>query len=331
MTMDLKRPAHARQQGTWPLAGLASLCALATPAFVQVPLSIEQAITAGGHTVDGRAMAQLYGPLQEHAPYTGVTVTRGVKYGALDQQAADVFAPSRAARAPRPILIFVHGGGFTGGARSQPDSPFYDNVGVWAARHGYIGITIDYRLAPAATWPAAAEDVAAAVRWVHDHAASYGGDPRQIFLMGHSAGATHVATYGADPSLCGFDHALVRGLIIVSGSFTVENADAAAPADKPLLMRAKAYFGNDPAKFGAQSSLNGLLGSGLPMLVANAEFDPDYFLAQRKLLLSDGRAASIQAVMLAGHNHMSEIDAVNTQDDSLTREILAFTRRNLKQ
>jgi triacylglycerol lipase len=259
-------------------------------------------------------------------------VVRGVSYGPDQQQVADIFVDKGRVRRGRPILIFVHGGGFTAGARRlQPDSPFYDNVALGAARQGFVAINIDYRLAPAATWPAAGQDIAAAVHWVREHARSYGGDPRQMFLMGHSAGATHVASYGADRTLWDGDRPAVRGMIIVSGSFTVESADAAAPVDKPLLARAKAYFGDDPQKFAAQSSLDGLLASGIPLLLANAELDPDYFLRQRQTLLSAAtpdRSRSIHAALLRGHNHMSEIFSVNSPDMSLTREILNFVRRN---
>jgi acetyl esterase/lipase len=56
-----------------------------------------------------------------------------------------------------------------------------------------VFVSINYRLTPAATHPAHASDVATAIRWVHDHAGQFGGDPRKIVLMGHSAGC-HLAT-----------------------------------------------------------------------------------------------------------------------------------------
>ena len=63
----------------------------------------------------------------------------------------------RTARAAsRPVLVFVHGGGFTGGNKSTPGSPFYDNVPLWAARNGLVGVNITYRLAPQHPWPAGA-------------------------------------------------------------------------------------------------------------------------------------------------------------------------------
>ena len=89
------------------------------------------------------------------APRTGpdVTVHRDVTYGPDPRHRLDVFVPS-AGVARAPVLVFVHGGGFVQGDKGAPDAPFYNNVGLWAARSGCIGVTMTYRLAPAAPWPA---------------------------------------------------------------------------------------------------------------------------------------------------------------------------------
>ena len=62
---------------------------------------------------------------------------------------------------------------------------------------------VEYRLAPQFPWPAGNEDLAAAVRLVVDKAADFGADPNRIYLMGHSAGATHVASYVSHPEFFG--------------------------------------------------------------------------------------------------------------------------------
>lgn len=296
------------------------------------PPSIAEVIRAKGHTVDGPAMAALFGPLQERAPYKGVRVIRDVGYGPADRHQLDIFVPDGPPIAHRPVLVFVHGGGFVGGARRLgPDSPFYDNVALWAARHGFVGINATYRLAPAAPWPAGAEDVARVVHWVHAQAASYGGDPGRVFLMGHSAGATHVASYVGGRQFWGGPTPLLKGAIIVSGSFTVEALQNADPADRPLLARAAQYFGEAPQRFAEESSLAGLVAAPVPLLIANAELDPPYFLHQRALLETALRPRGrhdIDFALLSGHNHMSEIDSVNAGDTVLTRDILDFVRRH---
>src|SRR5258707_1161591 len=117
-----------------------------------------------GRVIDAPKTAQLYGPLQEKEPYQGVKIERDVRYGDADRNLLDVFMPA-AASSPRPVLIYVHGGGFLRGDNRAPGSPFNDNIMLWAVRNGDIGVDVTYRLAPQAVWPAGAEDLATAVKW----------------------------------------------------------------------------------------------------------------------------------------------------------------------
>jgi acetyl esterase/lipase len=295
-----------------------------------VPTEIAPKISSSGRVVDGRGMAALYAPLQEKEPYGGVRISRDESYGPAPQNRADVFLPQHLSGRSRPVLIFVHGGGFTAGARKLgPDSPFYDNVGVWAVHHDLIGITLSYRLAPQSRWPSAAEDIASAVEWVRRTIEVRGGDPKRIFLMGHSAGATHVASYVSHaqfgPNGC---HG-IRGAIIVSGSFDVTLGDV--PADeKSFVEREAAYFIEDPAHQAEQSSIPGLVASPVPLLVVNAEYDPQYFLRRAAALQTTFERShrADRFVVLSGESHMSEVFSINSEDENLTRELARFIRRH---
>src|SRR5690606_7381756 len=75
--------------------------------------------------------AALLAPLHRRAPFPGIAIARDLGYGPDERNRLDVFAPERAPGGERPVLLFVHGGGFTGGDKSLPGAPFYDNVGVW--------------------------------------------------------------------------------------------------------------------------------------------------------------------------------------------------------
>ena len=294
------------------------------------PLDVAAKIRAGGRVVDGPAMMTLYRPLQTSRSCEGLRIERDVAYGPAPQNLADIFRPARTGRSPRPVLIFVHGGGFTGGERrTGPDSLFYDNVGCWAARHGFVGVNITYRRAPQAQWPAGAEDVGRAVAWARDGIAHWGGDAGRLYLMGHSAGATHVASYVADKRFWGANAAPLRGAIIVSGSFVVTAAGDAPPEDRPFLARASQYFGNDASLAKDQAAMQGLVRSSLPLLIVNAEYDPLYFRRE-----ASGLAAAVEQsgrrhvrfVVLPGHNHMSQIFAIGTRDEGLTSEIQRFVK-----
>jgi acetyl esterase/lipase len=272
-----------------------------------------------GRVNDAPKTAQLCGPLQEKEPYQGVKIERDVRYGDADRNLLDVFMPA-AASSPRPVLIYVHGGGFVRGDKRAPGSPFNDNIMLWAVRNGYIGVDVTYRLAPQAVWPAGAEDLATAVQWVSDKIGERGGDAGHIYLMGHSSGAVHVADYVSRPEFHKVKNGGLAGAILVSGIYDMP---ATAAGDY------RVYFGADPARYAEQSSLPGLLTTNTPMMVVAAELDPPGFVQQFELLkqASCKRASGCsRAVMLRQHSHMSEVYSINTVDTRLTSELLDFMK-----
>jgi acetyl esterase/lipase len=91
----------------------------------------------------------------------------------------------------RPCIVFVHGGGWTGG-----DKDIYDEAIRFAAGKGYVGATVEYRLAPAHRFPAQVQDVKCAVRYLRAHAEQYGIDPKRIGAAGDSAGGQLVMMLG---------------------------------------------------------------------------------------------------------------------------------------
>jgi len=115
-----------------------------------------------------------------------------VKYACADGQSLclDVIRLAGSSRA-RPAVILVHGGGWSGG-----DKQDMQWIAERLAKAGYTCFSINYRLAPQHRWPACLEDVRTAVRWIKSHAPDYGADPRQIVLLGYSAGG-HLACHAA--------------------------------------------------------------------------------------------------------------------------------------
>lgn len=87
----------------------------------------------------------------------------------------------------RPALVFIHGGGWAAGSRND-----LSNQIQYAARQGYVAISVGYRLAPQDPFPAQVEDVKCAVRWLRAHAEEYLVDPNRFGAIGFSAGA-HLA------------------------------------------------------------------------------------------------------------------------------------------
>jgi acetyl esterase/lipase len=141
------------------------------------------------------------GALNALAPRDGISVTRDIAYAEGPRHTLDVYAPRHGVRAP--VVVFFYGGGWQTGDRAM-----YRFVGAALAARGVMVVIPDYRLHPEVRFPGFMEDGAAAVAWAYHNAARFGGDPRRLFLMGHSAGA-HIAT------LLALDRAYLRaaGLI----------------------------------------------------------------------------------------------------------------------
>src|ERR1700733_464072 len=160
------------------LAVLATMTLAVASAGAQesaMPPDIAAKLLEIGRVADPPATAPLYAPLQQKEPYRGVKIERDIKYGPADRNQLDVFTPE-AGSSFRPVLMFVHGGAFTTGNKHPPGSPFYDNIMLWAVKNGFVGVNVTYRLAPQATWPAGAEDLAAAGPWVSQKTTQGGGE-----------------------------------------------------------------------------------------------------------------------------------------------------------
>ncbi|HVG52507.1 MAG TPA: alpha/beta hydrolase [Xanthobacteraceae bacterium] len=287
--------------------------------YREMPANLVKEVTAIGRIIDPEKTAALYAPFAQKPPYKNVKVARDVKYGPAALQALDVFSPE-AATGARPVLIFVHGGGYVAGDKCEPGKPFHDNIMLWAVKNGMVGVNINYRLAPAAPWPAGAEDTGAAVGWVADHIASYGGDPKRIFLMGHSAGAQHVASYIAHPQFQGAKGVAIAGAILVSGTYDLTRTET-------IEDRFKVYFGADQSQYAERSSVTGLAKSNVPILLATGELNMPRHLTQYNVLkdaLSSRKHSIFRAFIPPHHSHISEIYAINTEDESLTGPMREF-------
>ena len=253
----------------------------------------------------------------------GITVTRDARYGPAERNRLDLFVPEGQGAATRAVLLFVHGGGFVQGDKTTPGSPFYDNVGLLAARHDVIGATMTYRLAPQHPWPAGSDDVSAAVRWLRENVATHGGDPQRLFVMGQSAGAAHVAGYIAREHSAGASEWNPAGAVLVSGLYDIDTMDK-----NPFF---HAYHGNDPEAYAGRSFLRPLARTRVPLMAITAELDPPDFLRQGVKLLEasvEERQQYPRFLHLMGHNHLSTVLNLGTANDPFSAQLLDFIKRS---
>ena len=284
----------------------------------KMPPDIAAALREIGPKIEGRRTTELYAALQPKEPYQNVTLTRDISYGPHERHVLDLFvSPDTTAKSGKPVVVFIHGGGFSGGAKHSPNSPFYDNVGLWAASHGLVGITINYRLAPQFPYPAGVEDLTRLVAWLKANIKSRGGDPNKIFLWGHSAGAAHTGDYIAAMANKG-KNAGIAGAILTSGFYVLGDSVSVW----------KSYYGEDVSKYKERSSLPGIVKSKVPLLVADAELDPETFKPESDRLAEarDKAGRPVTRVKLEGHSHLSELYAVNSGDESLAGPVLKFVQ-----
>lgn len=124
-------------------------------------------------------------------------VERDIPYGSDPKQRLDVYRPEHPQNAP--ILLMVHGGAWMIGNKRNA-AGLVNKLSRWNPK-GYIVISTDYRLLPEADPWVQANDVAKALAFVQAKAASWGGDPTHVVLLGHSAGAHLVSLLASDPNL----------------------------------------------------------------------------------------------------------------------------------
>lgn len=216
-----------------------------------------------------------------------------------------------------PVLFFVHGGTWKSGNRGM-----YTAVGEEFAKLGIGTVVINYRLSPAVKHPAHVEDVAKAFAWTKANAAKYGGDPKRITLLGHSAGGHLVSLLALDPQYLKAEKltpADIRGVIGVSGVYTIQ----------PEVALFHPCFGTDAKVCKQASPLTHVAGKHPPFLLAYADND---FPGLDKM--ADAMAGALkgcgceQAVLkCADRNHYSIIIFAIQPDDPLHRAIRDFARR----
>jgi acetyl esterase/lipase len=265
---------------------------------------------------------EIYRPYLAKAPKEGVTVTRDVAYGSHPRQVLDVFRPQSGER--MPVVIFVHGGAFVRGNKDVNDE-VYANVLYFFARNDCLGINAEYRLAPEVRYPDVSHDLGGAVSWARANAQRFGGDPQRIFFIGHSAGATHLATYVCDPHVRPTAGHGLRGIVLLSGRLRAD-----ARADNPNAAGVRAYYGDDASRYEAVSPVSHAANLDIPVLIAIAEYENpllDIYGAEFLHRISAIRGRAPRFIQMARHNHITMAAHFNTAEDTLGREILGFIAR----
>ena len=202
----------------------------------QVPPDIAAQLRMIGNGVCVPETAKIYKPLQQKAPYSGVTVVRDIPYGPDARTIMDVFAPEKGG-GNRPVLVFVSGGQGNKLEAAPDGDVFYDNIMLWAVKNGMTGVNMQRRgglNGAGMAWDEPAKDVGAVVDWIRKNITKYKGNPNRIFLWSSSAGNGPVSTYAAHPEISGANGEAVKGVILMSApNFNILPETVPAPQRGP--------------------------------------------------------------------------------------------------
>jgi arylformamidase len=243
-------------------------------------------------------------------------------FGPDPKQRLDLVKPAGVARAP--VLLFIHGGGWSIGDKVHAVS----EKARWTNSKGWAFATANYRLVPQATVEQQAADVAGAIAWLRANAARQGLDPDRIVLMGHSAGAHLVALVGTDPQYlkaAGVPMSAVKGIVLLDGAGYDVPTQASAEMNlvKPMY---EAAFSTDPNR---QAALSPTRHAAAPnvgrWLILPIERRADSQAQSKGLADALNRAgASAIVVAVPGESHGSLNKGLGEAGDFATEQVARF-------
>lgn len=218
-----------------------------------------------------------------------------------------------------PTLVWFHGGGLTEGSWKDD---FTSAIAMAYARAGVAVASVGYRLSPGVTFPAYIEDGAAAFAWVHRHIAERGGDPRTVFLAGHSAGGYLAMMVGLDPAYL--------------TKHQVEPTDIAAiiPVAGQTLthytIRLERGLPKQTIIADAAAPLHHVRKDSPPLFALVAEKDMAMRVEENQLLVAAYQAVGNPGIgyhLAAGRDHGTIAGWMAKPGDAVAAEVLAYVRR----
>lgn len=258
-------------------------------------------------------------------------LTSNVPYAdAHERQVLDIYAPAGAQ--DLPVVFWIHGGGWQAGDKT--DVQIKPRV---FGEHGFVFVSTNYRLLPDFEMGVVVGDVAKALGWVHKNISRHGGDPKRIFVMGHSAGAQLAALLCTDHRLLeaeGVPFDVLKGCVPVDGDtydipaiiLTVETRQMVHGLEQPTFGH-RVKFGNDPKKHVEFSAVTHVAqDKGIPpFLILHVAGHPDVTAQARRLgnvLEATGVPVTVFGARETTHVQLNE--HLGEPDDPATRELFKF-------
>jgi arylformamidase len=239
-----------------------------------------------------------------------------------DQHKLDLYLP---ARKGFPTVVFTYGGGWHTGSRKSVTP-----VGEKLQGLGFGCALVSHRLSPKDRFPAQAEDVAAAFAWVKKHIAGRGGDPKRVFLMGHSSGAHLSLLLAADPKYLArhrLSPADVAGVVGLSTPTDLEpRKDGRGFGDALLAGRGADAFSRDAAVMRDASPVRHVSKRLPPMLLVVGERDFPMLEGDAKAFVEKAKGAGAEAALFVakGRDHMGVVRSLLDEKSPVRDRVLEF-------
>jgi len=244
------------------------------------------------------------------------------------KQTLDVYSPAKGKG--YPVLVWIHGGGWQSGDKKEVDA----KPQAFADR-GFVLVSVNYRLLYKVKIEQMAGDVAKAIRWVHDHAKDYGGDPDRLIVAGHSAGAQLAALVCTDEKYLKAEKlsfAIIKGCVSVDGdTYDVPlQIQTVAPRVADIYRK---KFGDEASQKDLSPVTHAAKGKGIPpFLILHVAGHPEVTLQSDRLAkaLTDA-AVSAKAYPAAGKTHTTINSELGLADDKPTKAMFEFLDEVLKK
>lgn len=252
----------------------------------------------------------------------------------------DIYVPR--GKKDYPVVFFVHGGAWMYGSKDVLG--LYSSVGRFLAECGLGAVLPNYRLSPWVKHPEHIRDVARAFAWTEKHIARYGGDPKRLFVGGHSAGGHLAALLATDEKYLraeGLTRQSIRGVIAVSGVYRIPDKLALAMPALGAHAEGKAevelsfnpfdiVFGREPSERRAASPVSHITEGLPPFLVVWAERDLPLLpeMAEEFVQALQKKKIDVEPLKVPDRRHSSVIFRAVTRDDPTARAILDFVAKH---
>ncbi len=247
-----------------------------------------------------------------------------------ERQLLDVYSPGEGKN--HPMIVWIHGGGWTKGNKTgvqKKPQAFTDK--------GFVFVSTNYRFVPNVSVKEMTGDIAKAIRWAHDHASDFGGDPNSLYVMGHSAGAHLAALVCTDDRYLtaeGLSLSIIKGCVPVDVSvYDIPKRISEGGGTTPPETFTKVFGASEESYKDLSPVTHVAKGKNIPPFLILHVADRPETKAQSHWLADKLKAANVWAKVVAaeGKTHGTINTELGLPQDKPSQELFEFLEVDHRQ